>query len=124
MTPSEFLDKWAAEAEAMERRGVSVTGASLLAEVLADFRAAVASEAEAILSLSEAAARSGYSDEHLGRLVREGRVPNAGRKGAPRIRLADLPRKPGSLAPAGPRAYDPNADARTLLSRQRGGTNG
>jgi hypothetical protein len=124
MTPGEFLAKWTNEAEAMHRRGVMVNGRGLLAEVLADFRAVMASEAEAVLSLREAASRSGYSVEHLGRLIREGRVPNAGRKGTPRIRAADLPRKPRSLAPVGPQAYDPGADARNLLSRQRGGSNG
>lgn len=124
MTPTEFLAKWTTEAEAMQRRGVMVNGAGLLAEVLADFKAVHASQAQAVLSLPEAASRSGYSVEHLGRLVREGRLPNAGRRGAPRIRAADLPRKPPALVPAGPQAYDPGADARTLLDRQRGGRNG
>lgn len=124
MSPSEFVTKWTAEAEAMQRRGVLVNGAAVLAEVLTDFKAVQASAAEARLRLSEAASRSGYSVEHLGRLIRQGRLPNAGRWGAPRIRAADLPRKPPALAQVGPRAYDPGADARTLLGRQRGGRNG
>lgn len=49
------------------------------------------------LSLAQAALVSGYSGEHLAREVREGRIPNAGRKHAPRIRRGDLPRKPGAL---------------------------
>ena len=124
MTPTEFVAKWTTEADAMERRGVMVNGAGLLAELLADFTAVQASHYEAVLSLPDAASRSGYSVEHLGRLIREGRLPNAGRRGAPRIRAADLPRKPPALVPAGPRAYDPRADARTLLDRQRGDSNG
>lgn len=108
----------------MQRRSVLVAGADLCAELLTDFRAVMASEAEAVLSLPQAAARSGYSVEHLGRLVREGKVPNAGRRGAPRIRVADLPRKPPTLVSSGRRPYDPDADARTLLDRQRGGSNG
>ena len=124
MTPTEFLAKWIAEADAMQRRGVMVNGAGLLAELLADFKKVHTSQAHAVLSLPEAASRSGYSIEHLGRLVREGRIANAGRRGAPRIRAADLPRKPPALVPAGPRAYDPRADARTLLDRQRGDSNG
>ncbi len=39
-----------------------------------------------------------YSADHLGRLVREGKLPNAGREGAPRIRLQDLPRKANGAA--------------------------
>jgi len=108
----------------MNRRGVTVNGAGLCTEILADFREVMAETAQALLALPEAAARSGYSMEHLGRLVRQGRIPNAGRKGAPRIRAADLPRKPPPLVRSGPRAYDPDADARTLLGRQRGGSNG
>ncbi len=46
-----------------------------------------------VLTLTEAAATSGYSADHLGHLVREGKIPNAGRPGAPRIALRDLPRK-------------------------------
>jgi hypothetical protein len=124
VTPTEFLAKWTTEADAMQRRGVMVNGAGLLAEVLVDFKMVMDSDAEALLSLPEAASRSGYSVEHLGRLIRESRLPNAGRRGAPRIRAADLPRKPPALVPTGPKAYDPRADARTLLDRQRGGRNG
>ncbi len=50
-------------------------------------------ETEATLSLREAEARSGYSANHLGRMVREGKIPNAGRPRAPRIAQKDLPRK-------------------------------
>lgn len=124
MTPTEFLVKWTTEADAMQRRGVMVNGAGLLAEVLADFKTVQATQTEAVLSLPEAASRSGYSVEHLGRLIRESRLPNAGRRGAPRIRVTDLPRKPPALVPARPKTYDPLADARTLLDRQRGGRNG
>src|SRR5512145_1281464 len=77
MTPGQFLTKWTAEAEAMHRRGVLVNGAGLCHEILTDFRAVMASQAESVLSLPEAAARSGYTAEHLGRMVREGRISNA-----------------------------------------------
>jgi len=45
------------------------------------------------LTLEEAAEKSGYSADHLGRLVREGKIPNAGRSGAPRIARRNLPAK-------------------------------
>ena len=53
---------------------------------------ALSLEGEVILNLQEAAEESGYSPDHLGRLVREGRIPNAGRPGAPRIARRDIPR--------------------------------
>jgi len=51
------------------------------------------------LTLNEAAGESGFSVSHLGRLVSEGRVPNAGERYSPRIRREDLPRKPGACGP-------------------------
>ena len=45
------------------------------------------------LNLQEEARESGYSADHLGELVRQQKIPNFGRKNAPRIRRADLPIK-------------------------------
>ena len=59
---------------------------------------------ETTYSLVEASRESGYSADHLGRLVRDGKIPNAGRPGAPRIALKDLPRK--AHVPAEPRLAD------------------
>lgn len=54
---------------------------------------ALREEGDRLLTLQEASRISGYSADHLGRAVREGKVPNAGRYRAPRIRLRDLPKK-------------------------------
>ena len=48
---------------------------------------------DTLLNLKEASRVSGYSSTHLGRLVKDGKIPNHGRAGAPRVRQADLPRK-------------------------------
>ena len=49
------------------------------------------------LTVSEAAAESGYSESHLYHaLVEGGALRNCGQPGAPRIRRRDLPRKPGT----------------------------
>ena len=55
---------------------------------------------DTILTLTEAAVggESCYSAAHLGRLVPEGKVPNAGRPGTPRIARGDLPHEAGALA--------------------------
>lgn len=50
---------------------------------------------DAVLTLAQAAAESGYNADHLGRQVRARRIPNAGRKGKPLIRRGDLPLKHG-----------------------------
>lgn len=97
MSPDNFVAKWAAEAELLGRRRAQVDGAALLREVLADFAAVTRADAEEVLNLREAARESGFSADHLGRLVREGRIPNAGRPHAPRVRRRDLPRKPSAL---------------------------
>ena len=54
---------------------------------------------ERLLDLQEAAELSGYSPDHLGRLVREEKIQNAGRPGAPRIRIKELPRKISEVLP-------------------------
>jgi hypothetical protein len=60
-----------------------------------DLEAALEEGAKEALTLTEAADESGYSADHLGRLVRDGKIPNAGRPGAPRIARRSLPAKAG-----------------------------
>lgn len=47
------------------------------------------------VTLKDASRLGGYSVDALQRMVAAGRIPNAGRKGKPRIRLGDIPKKPG-----------------------------
>ena len=47
-----------------------------------------------LLTLTAAGEASGYSADHLGRLVRQGALENLGRPNAPKVRRGDLPRKP------------------------------
>jgi len=73
-----------------------------------------------LLSLAEAASRSGYSEEHLARLVRTGRIPDRrapGSRGRIYIAAADLPTRPR-------RAHTPSADVHELASRLFGGKEG
>lgn len=97
MSPEQFAAKWSAEAEVMRQRGALVNGAALLEEVLRDFDSAVGDYWNQPVTLTEGSRESGYSLDHLGLLIRQGVIPNAGRPHAPRIRRRDLPRKPSRL---------------------------
>jgi hypothetical protein len=71
---------------------------SVLQDVLAAVERALHGAEERTVNLTMAARLSGYSATHLGRLVRDGKLPNAGRPNAPKLRLCDLPRKSPPLA--------------------------
>jgi hypothetical protein len=124
MTPHDFRAKWRSEAEALRRRHATVDGAELCKEMLTDFDAVVAAEMEVALNLQEAAAESGYSPDHLGALVRKGKIPNVGRPKAPRIRRSDLPRKPSLLRSFPPPFKLPGATsgqiARAVVNSKKG----
>ena len=122
MIQSNFITHWTRRREEFQRLNVLVNGASLCDEVLKDFESFIDTEENALLTLKEAAQHSGYSQDHLGRLVRDGNLHNHGRQGAPRIRKGDVPRKvAAAVAPGSQSTYDPHADARKLGGRRRGG---
>ena len=105
---------WRARAELLRQHGAEQ--AAKTAEALADeLEASLRAADEVPLTLAQAAAASSYSEDHLARQIREGKLPNAGRRGAPRIRVRDLPRK-ARIATTNAGAYDPRADARSLLA--------
>lgn len=94
MTALEFRQKWEARREEWSRLGISALAGPLLAEVLADLDSVARDEGTELLTLTQAAIRSGYRVDTVGRMVRSGKLANLGRKNAPRVRAADLPRKP------------------------------
>ncbi|MDE2878431.1 hypothetical protein [Candidatus Palauibacter soopunensis] len=91
---------WRRRAKSLRRYG-GETPATAIERCADDLEATLVERDETTFSLVEASRESGYSADHLGRLVRDGKIPNAGRPGAPRIALKDLPRK--AHAPRGPR---------------------
>lgn len=92
---TDLADQWREEAEELEKLDTQVSAAALLRRNAAELEATLTTRATETLNLQEAAEESGYSADHLGRLIRKGEIPNAGENGAPRIRRVDLPRKPG-----------------------------
>ena len=91
-------DTWRRQAKTLRRYG-GETPAVALESCAAELEATLRERDETTLSLTDAARESGYSTDHLGRLVRDGRIPNAGRPGAPRIARRHLPRKTGAANP-------------------------
>src|SRR5688572_19968649 len=88
-----ILERWMKRAEEWKRLDVSVNGSALAEEVIRDLEAATASSDET-MNLTQAAALSGYSADHLGRMVRDGTLQNHGKRGSPRVRRSELPAKP------------------------------
>ncbi len=124
-TPLDLAERWRREADAYERdgapsgRGIPITdlaekwrdegavlrryGQDRLADLCErhadDMEAAFESHAIQELTIAQAADESGYSEDRLRELVREGRIPDnrpPGSQGEMRIRRCDLPRKPGA----------------------------
>ena len=93
-TSTDLADRWAAEATSLERWG-DERGATILRQCATELNAAERAHDDEALTITEASAASGYSADHLRSLVASGEIPNAGRKGSPRIRRRDLPVKPG-----------------------------
>lgn len=87
-----LTEKWKEEARVLCRRG-DVRGGQLLTDVARELAEAIRTDQEQPLTLKEAADFSGYSADHLGRLIREGKLTNVGREGAPRVRRHEVPRK-------------------------------
>ena len=83
---------WRRRAKALRRYGVE-TPATTLERCAAELEDTIVEKDETTYSLVEASRESGYSADHLGRLVRDGKIPNSGRPGAPRIARRHLPRK-------------------------------
>ena len=93
MTHTGLVDRWTAEAESLERWG-DERGAAILRVCADELIAEVRAHDEEELTITVASAASGYSCDHLRALVASGEIPNAGRRGSPRIHRKDLPRKP------------------------------
>ena len=89
---------WRSRAKTLRRYG-SEPPAIALERCADELEATIRDRDETTLSLVEAARESGYSRDHLGRLVRDGKIPNAGRPNAPRIARRHLPRKAPAEAP-------------------------
>ena len=108
--------RWRDRADLLERHGAGEAAATCR-ELAAELEAALEDAGDELLTLAEAAAESGYSGRRLRELATAGELENLGRRGAPRFRRADLPRKARTSSPS---AYDPAEDAAALLAARGG----
>lgn len=79
----------------LARLGALVQGDRLIDEILADLDAVEREAQGKLVKLSEASRACGYTPDHLRVLIRTGKLTDYGRPHAPRVRLDELPRKPG-----------------------------
>ena len=90
---SSLIARWRTDAAVFRRYGRDAD-AYVLELHATEVEAALQRTADEVLTLPQAATVSGYSAEHLGRLIRDAKLRNAGRPNAPRVRRGDLPSKP------------------------------
>lgn len=97
--------RWRAEAARLRVYGAEPQAVTLetCARELEEAHRAAALEC---LTLERAAEETGMSYSALEKAVREGRLPNAGRKGKPLLLRKDLPRKAPRLPAGGPDLAD------------------
>lgn len=118
MTLQDMITKWEQRRNEWARFKAHLDGKQIAEQVLTELYECSVATGDSTLTIAEASKISGYSVDHLSKLIRAGTIPNAGRKGAPRIRQKDLPLRPLSIARRENPAYDPAADARRLQVRR------
>lgn len=117
MTRDEFVVRWRMRSDELARLGALVDGMKVCEEVLHDFELVCQGEDDAELTLEEAAEESGYSPDHLRRLVREKKLQAYRRGRRLLFRRASLPRKPVQVDALRIGGYDPVADARRVATQ-------
>jgi hypothetical protein len=99
MTREEFRAKWSARRAEWEKLGVSLSGAKICEEFIADFENVLTSQDEAVVNTNEAAVMTGYSRERLLGLYRQGKLRGHKKGKNVFFRSGDLPRKPSGERP-------------------------
>jgi hypothetical protein len=123
-TPTQLPQRWREQASQLRSLGADAQ-ARILDFCADELAAAILRGGDERLSLQRAAQESGYSVDHLAPLLREGRIPNSGRKDKPLIRRGDLPqkarkRKEESLR-LNPSGYVPDRLFRDIIHSKFGG---
>ncbi len=96
MSPWELPNLWTQKADQLRR--YSASAATAWVEAATELETVLTQWESEPLSIRQAVAESGYTEDHLRALVRAGDIPDSrrpGSRGEIRIRRCDLPRKPG-----------------------------
>jgi len=118
-----LTERWREEAQRL--RTLEAHGqAAALEQAAKELDAAITKSESELLTIRQAAEESGFSEEHLRRLVREGALPceRNGSRGRLKVRRGDLPRKRNEDGPSSSEHldYDASEDARDIARALRG----
>ncbi|MEX2109712.1 MAG: hypothetical protein WD802_03845 [Gemmatimonadaceae bacterium] len=111
-----MLERWEIRRSEFEKLHAQVDGASLVEQFLRDLTALSSNETR--VSLSVASERTGYSADHLSRLIKSGKLTDYGRKHAPRVKVSECPQK-SSIAIRTGLPYNADTDALSLVGSRR-----
>lgn len=92
-----LAEEWRRRAEERAEEGALLDGGKLYEKVVRELEAALREHMNEELTVAEAAEESGYSEDSLREMVREGRIPDTrppGSQGRIKIKRKFLPRKP------------------------------
>lgn len=95
MTIADLAATWRRDAAILRANGATPQ-AELVERHAAELEAALREHELESLTLNEAATDSGLSYSAIQKMVARGWLENVGKKGSPRVRRRDLPRKGGS----------------------------
>lgn len=120
---SELPSAWRSRAADLRRWGSAEGAAAALECAAGQLEDALRLEGDPLLNVAQAAELTGRHRDTIGGALRTGRLTNCGEKHRPRVRRNELLRLFPATSVAGDAnlAYDPVADARSILGTRRGG---
>jgi hypothetical protein len=93
VTAHELIARWKSRQDEWRRLGANVNGDAVASEIIADLEALATSRDAELLTPRQAAAKSGYHVESIGRLIRSGKLVNHGTPRRPLVKTSELPKK-------------------------------
>jgi hypothetical protein len=115
VTIADLREFWRSELDRYRADGAFVAADRLITRFLESLDQLETDESHVALNLRQAAALCGYSAGYLGRLIRQGKLPNRGRPH--RLYPSDLPRKANGLpSPAARANIRPSSKSRVVRS--------